>query len=66
MSNIEDVIKNGDKVTVRIVSVDADKGQIAVTARSEEAEKAAADRGGGGRRRERAALAETARRRWPP
>lgn len=53
VSNIEDVIKNGDKVTVRIVSVDSDKGQIAVTARSEEAEKAAADRGGGGRRRER-------------
>lgn len=55
VSNVEDVVKAGDKITVRIVSVDADKGQIAVTARSEEAEKAAADRsaGGGGRRRNR-------------
>ena len=55
ISNVEDVVKAGDKITVRIVSVDADKGQIAVTARSEEAEKAAADRsaGGGGRRRNR-------------
>jgi predicted RNA-binding protein with RPS1 domain len=55
VSNVEDVVKAGDKITVRIVSVDADKGQIAVTARSEEAEKAASDRsaGGGGRRRNR-------------
>ena len=58
VSNVEDIVKTGDKITVRIVSVDADKGQVAVTARSEEAEKAAEDRkagggGGGGRRRER-------------
>ena len=55
ISNVEDVVKAGQKITVRIVSVDADKGQIAVTARSEEAEKAASDRsaGGGGRRRNR-------------
>ena len=55
ISNVEDVVKAGQKITVRIVSVDADKGQIAVTARSEEAEKASSDRsaGGGGRRRNR-------------
>ena len=41
VSNVEELVKAGDKMTVRIVSVDADKGQIAVTARSEEAEKAA-------------------------
>mmetsp|Transcript_28338 Transcript_28338/g.61700 ORF Transcript_28338/g.61700 Transcript_28338/m.61700 type:complete len:378 (+) Transcript_28338:112-1245(+) len=55
VSNVEDIVKAGDTITVRIVSVDADKGQVAVTARSEEAEKAAEDRraGGGGRRRDR-------------
>lgn len=54
VSNVEDVVKAGDKITVRIVSIDADKGQVAVTARSEEAEKAASEkRGGGGRRRDR-------------
>lgn len=56
VSNVEDVVKAGDKVTVRIVSVDKDKGQIAVTMRSEEAEgRAAAPRegGGDGRRRQR-------------
>ena len=55
VSNVEDVVKTGDKITVRIVSVDSDKNQIAVTARSEEAEKAASESrgGGGGRRRER-------------
>lgn len=54
VSNVEDVVKAGDVVEVRIVSVDADKGQIAVTMRSEEAEAQAADRSsGGGRRKER-------------
>jgi len=56
VANVEDVVKVGDTVTVRIVSVDTDKGQVAVTMRSEAAEaeaKAATSGGGGGRRRER-------------
>lgn len=56
VANVEDVVKVGDTVTVRIVSVDTDKKQVAVTMRSEAAEaeaKAATSGGGGGRRRER-------------
>lgn len=54
VSNVEDVVKAGDRVEVRIVSVDVDKGQIAVTMRSEEAEAQAAERSSsGGRRKER-------------
>lgn len=56
VANVEDVVKAGDTVTVRIVNVDTEKGQVAVTMRSEEAEaKAASPSGGGegGRRRQR-------------
>lgn len=38
VSNVEDIVKTGDKVTVRVLSVDIEKGQVAVTMRSEEAE----------------------------
>lgn len=41
VSNVEDVVKAGDTVTVRVMSVDLEKNQIAVTMRSEEAEAAA-------------------------
>uniref|UniRef100_A0A7S4MZS8 S1 motif domain-containing protein n=1 Tax=Odontella aurita TaxID=265563 RepID=A0A7S4MZS8_9STRA len=51
VSNVEDVVSVGDEVSVRVVSVDVEKGQIAVTMRSKEAEEAAAS--GGGRRKER-------------
>lgn len=54
VSNVEDIVKAGDTVTVRVVSVDLDKNQVAVSMRSEEAEAAAAQGGaGGGRRRDR-------------
>merc|ERR1719232_2332761 len=58
VSNVEDVVKVGDVVTVRILKIDEDKGQIALTMRSEEVENAAASgaqegRGGGGSRRQR-------------
>lgn len=54
VANVEDVVKQGDQVSVRIVSVDTEKNQVAVTMRSEEAEARAAE--GAGRpskRRER-------------
>lgn len=41
VSNVEDIVKAGDTVTVRVLSVDLEKGQVAVTMRSEEAEAAA-------------------------
>ncbi|KAL3794279.1 hypothetical protein HJC23_012404 [Cyclotella cryptica] len=47
VANVEDVLKQGDKVNVRILSVDTDKNQIAVTMRSEEAEARAAQGQGG-------------------
>eukprot|EP00565_Helicotheca_tamesis_P001870 CAMPEP_0185723520 /NCGR_PEP_ID=MMETSP1171-20130828/339_1 /TAXON_ID=374046 /ORGANISM="Helicotheca tamensis, Strain CCMP826" /LENGTH=374 /DNA_ID=CAMNT_0028391237 /DNA_START=121 /DNA_END=1245 /DNA_ORIENTATION=- len=57
VANVEDVVKAGDTVTVRIVSVNTEKGQVAVTMRSEEAEakgaNAAQGGGEGGRRRQR-------------
>jgi len=53
VANVEDVVKKGDVVSVRIVSVDLEKSQIAVTMRSEEAEAQAADRNSGGRRKDR-------------
>lgn len=52
VSNVEDVVKVGDVVTVRITNVDTDKNQCAVTMRSEGAE-AAQSRGGDGARRQR-------------
>jgi len=56
VANVEDVIKQGEEVSVRIISVDTEKQQIAVTMRSPEAEAKAADNPRGqssGRRRER-------------
>jgi Ribosomal protein S1 len=53
VSNVEDVVKSGDSVNVRIVSVDADKGQIAISMLSEDDESAAKAARGGGRRKER-------------
>jgi len=56
VANVEDVVKKGDEISVRIVSVDTEKNQIAVTMRSPEAEAKAAEGGSTGRpqrRRER-------------
>lgn len=57
VSNVEDVVKVGDVVTVRIANIDAEKNQVALTMRSQEAEDAAASRTqegrGGGARRQR-------------
>lgn len=54
-SNPADVVSSGQEVEVRIVSVDQEKNQVAVTMQSEAAEAKTADsRGGsGGRRKER-------------
>eukprot|EP00560_Eucampia_antarctica_P002901 CAMPEP_0197840240 /NCGR_PEP_ID=MMETSP1437-20131217/45491_1 /TAXON_ID=49252 ORGANISM="Eucampia antarctica, Strain CCMP1452" /NCGR_SAMPLE_ID=MMETSP1437 /ASSEMBLY_ACC=CAM_ASM_001096 /LENGTH=377 /DNA_ID=CAMNT_0043449819 /DNA_START=728 /DNA_END=1860 /DNA_ORIENTATION=- len=53
VANVEDVVKKGDVVSVRIVSIDLEKSQVAVTMRSEEAEARGAERGSGGNRKER-------------
>jgi len=57
VSNVEDVVKVGDVVTVRIANIDAEKNQVALTMRSQEAEDAAASKAqegrGGGARRQR-------------
>eukprot|EP00986_Skeletonema_menzelii_P004805 scaffold1680_cov139-Skeletonema_menzelii.AAC.12 len=54
VSNVEDVVKQGDEISVRIISVDTDKNQIGVTMRSVEAEENAANNGGRpSKRRER-------------
>lgn len=56
VANVEDVVKQGEEVSVRIISVDLEKKQIAVTMRSPEAEAKAADGPRGqasGRRRDR-------------
>lgn len=55
VSNVADIVTQGDEIQVRIISVDTDKNQIAVTMRSAEAEaKAAEDTSGRPtRRRER-------------
>lgn len=55
VANVGDILKQGDEVQVRIVSVDTEKNQIAVTMRSEEAEASAANQAtrGGPKRRER-------------
>lgn len=49
VSNVEDIVKQGDEITVRIISVDTEKGQIAVTMRSAEAEAKASDGQSSGR-----------------
>lgn len=53
VSNVEDVVKTGDSVNVRIVSVDVEKGQVAISMLSEDDENAAKAARGGGRRKER-------------
>jgi predicted RNA-binding protein with RPS1 domain len=54
VSNVEDVIKVGQAVNVRIASVDSEKNQVAISMISEEDEKSAqAARSGGGKRKER-------------
>jgi predicted RNA-binding protein with RPS1 domain len=56
VANVEDVVKQGQEISVRIISVDTDKNQIGVTMRSEEAEANAAAGSSAGRpsrRRER-------------
>merc|ERR1740136_499445 len=48
VSNVEDVVKAGQEVSVRIVTVDAERGQIALTMlTAEEEENAKGQRGGG-------------------
>jgi len=57
VSNVEDIVKAGDSVSVRIVTVDAEKGQVALSMLSEEAEEKAAAakeaRSAGGKRKAR-------------
>jgi predicted RNA-binding protein with RPS1 domain len=54
VSNVQDIVKTGDSVKVRIVSVDVEKGQVAISMLTEDDENAAkASRGDGGRRKER-------------
>jgi len=54
VSNVEDVVKQGDEITVRIISVDTDKNQIGVTMRSAEVEENATNNAGRpSKRRER-------------
>jgi len=53
VANVEDVVKKGDVVSVRVVSVDLEKSQVAVTMRSEEAESRSNNRGAGGKRKDR-------------
>ena len=47
VANVADVLTQGEEVSVRIISVDTEKNQIAVTMRSVEAEAKANDGGGG-------------------
>jgi len=47
VANVADVLTQGEEVNVRIISVDTEKNQIAVTIRSVEAEAKANDGGGG-------------------
>lgn len=55
VANVADVVKQGEEIEVRILSVDTEKNQIAVTMRSEEAEAAGGAAGGRpqGKRRDR-------------
>eukprot|EP00956_Cyclotella_meneghiniana_P000350 scaffold432_cov69-Cyclotella_meneghiniana.AAC.8 len=53
VSNVEDVVKQGDKVSVRIISVDTEKNQVAVSMRSEEAEARSTEGGRPTKRRDR-------------
>jgi predicted RNA-binding protein with RPS1 domain len=53
VSNVEDIVKAGDSVNVRIASIDAEKGQVAISMLSEEDEAASKAARGGGKRKER-------------
>lgn len=54
VSNVGDIVTEGEEVQVRIVSVDEEKGQVAISMRSEEADKQEAERkAGGGRKQQR-------------
>mmetsp|Transcript_10365 Transcript_10365/g.15686 ORF Transcript_10365/g.15686 Transcript_10365/m.15686 type:complete len:403 (-) Transcript_10365:125-1333(-) len=53
VSNVEDVVKAGDAVSVRIVEVNAEKKQVAISMLSEEDESAAKTARGAGRRKDR-------------
>jgi predicted RNA-binding protein with RPS1 domain len=48
VANVGDILKQGDEVSVRIISIDTEKNQIAVTMRSAEAEARAAEGGSAG------------------
>lgn len=53
VSNVGDIVKEGETVEVRIVSVDEEKGQVGISMRSEEADnrQSGGNRRGGGRRK---------------
>lgn len=66
VSNVGDIVKEGETVEVRIVSVDEEKSQVGISMRSEEADnrQGGGNRRGGGRRKSEdnkavAALAES-------
>lgn len=50
VSNVEDVVKAGDVVTVRITNIDTEKNQCAVTMKSESSGDSSRGGGGGARR----------------
>jgi len=53
VSKVEDIVQVGQDVQVRIVKIDAEKRQVAVSMRSEEADQKEDQRGAGGKRRQR-------------
>lgn len=53
VSNVEDVVKAGDSVSVRIVEINTEKSQVAISLLSEEEETASKQARGGGRRKDR-------------
>lgn len=53
VSNVEDVVKVGQAVNVRIAGVDAEKGQVAISMISEDEEKTAKEARSGGNRKDR-------------
>lgn len=53
VANVDEIVKAGETVSVRILSIDADKNQISVTMRSEKADAGVNRPAGGGGRRAR-------------
>lgn len=53
VSKVEDIVQVGQEVQVRIVKIDEEKKQVAVSMRSEEADQKGDQRGAGGKRRQR-------------